>query len=314
MKMQDRVAVVTGAGQGMGKEIAKTLASLGATVVIAEICRATGEEAVRSIQATGGQAIYRQLDVRDTRSVQDVAQWMRQTYGRLDIAVNNAGIVKNAPTLETSDDDWIEVIEVNLNGVFRCCREFGRMMVEQGQGAIVNMSSNSAVIVDRPQVQPAYNASKAGVAQLTKSLAAEWAPHRVRVNAIAPGYIDTALKRDGQGTRGLDPPVDGHDSDAALRAAGRSCPACRVPDLRCCQLHHRGRVPDRRRLQRLVMPQRRFNIQYLRMRMAKRVRLRQRKYVYDRSGPPPTADLFHRRWFGCDVPGADLRLQILRLS
>jgi NAD(P)-dependent dehydrogenase (short-subunit alcohol dehydrogenase family) len=198
MKMQDRVAVVTGAGQGMGKEIAKALASLGATVVIAEINPATGEAAANDIRAAGGQAVYRRLDVRETRSVEEVAQWVRQTYGRLDIAVNNAGIVKNAPTLETGDDDWLEVVEVNLNGVFRCCRAFGRLMVAQGRGAIVNMSSNSAIIVDRPQVQPAYNASKAGVAQLTKSLAAEWAPHRVRVNAIAPGYIDTALTETGK--------------------------------------------------------------------------------------------------------------------
>jgi NAD(P)-dependent dehydrogenase (short-subunit alcohol dehydrogenase family) len=199
MKLQDRVAVVTGAGQGMGKEIAKALASLGATVVIAEINPATGEAAAEDIRAGGGQAVHRRLDVRETRSVEEVAQWIRQTYGRLDIAVNNAGIVKNAPTLETGDDDWLEVIDVNLNGVFRCCRAFGRLMVEQGRGAIVNMSSNSAVIVDRPQVQPAYNASKAGVAQLTKSLAAEWAPHRIRVNAIAPGYIDTALTDAGKG-------------------------------------------------------------------------------------------------------------------
>jgi NAD(P)-dependent dehydrogenase (short-subunit alcohol dehydrogenase family) len=199
MKMQDRVAVVTGAGQGMGKEIAKALASLGATVVIAEINPATGEAAANDIRAAGGQAVYRRLDVRETRSVEEVAQWVRQTYGRLDIAVNNAGIVKNAPTLETGDDDWLEVVDVNLNGVFRCCRAFGRLMVAQGRGAIVNMSSNSAIIVDRPQVQPAYNASKAGVAQLTKSLAAEWAPHRVRVNAIAPGYIDTALTEAGKG-------------------------------------------------------------------------------------------------------------------
>jgi NAD(P)-dependent dehydrogenase (short-subunit alcohol dehydrogenase family) len=199
MKMQDRVAVVTGAGQGMGKEIAKALASLGATVVIAEINPATGEAAANDIRAAGGQAVYRRLDVRETRSVEEVAQWVRQTYGRLDIAVNNAGIVKNAPTIETGDDDWLEVVEVNLNGVFRCCRAFGRLMVAQGRGAIVNMSSNSAIIVDRPQVQPAYNASKAGVAQLTKSLAAEWAPHRVRVNAIAPGYIDTALTEAGKG-------------------------------------------------------------------------------------------------------------------
>jgi NAD(P)-dependent dehydrogenase (short-subunit alcohol dehydrogenase family) len=199
MRMDGCVAVVTGAGQGMGKEIAKALASLGATVVIAEINQATGEETARGIQAAGGKAVYRHLDVRDTQSVAAVAAWIQQTHGRLDIAVNNAGIVKNAPTLETGDDDWLEVIDVNLNGVFRCCREFGRLMVVQGRGAIVNMASNSAVIVDRPQVQPAYNASKAGVAQLTKSLAAEWAPHHIRVNAIAPGYIDTALTDTGKG-------------------------------------------------------------------------------------------------------------------
>jgi NAD(P)-dependent dehydrogenase (short-subunit alcohol dehydrogenase family) len=198
MKMDGRVAVVTGAGQGMGKEIAKALASLGATLVIAELNPVTGEKAAMEIRNTGGKAEYCPLDVRSTRSVRAAADLIHKTYGRLDIAVNNAGIVKNAATLDTSDEDWLEVIDVNLNGVFRCCREFGRIMVEQKRGAIVNMSSNSAVIVDRPQGQPAYNASKAGVAQLTKSLAAEWAPH-VRVNAIAPGYIDTALTDTGKG-------------------------------------------------------------------------------------------------------------------
>ena len=198
MKMDGRVAVVTGAGQGMGKEIAKALASLGALVVVAELNPATGEKAAAEIRSSGGKAEYHPLDVRSTESVRAAAAHILKAHGRLDIAVNNAGIVKNAATLDTSDEDWLEVIEVNLNGVFRCCREFGRIMVEQKRGAIVNMSSNSAVIVDRPQGQPAYNASKAGVAQLTKSLAAEWAPH-VRVNAIAPGYIDTALTDTGKG-------------------------------------------------------------------------------------------------------------------
>lgn len=199
LKMDGRVAVVTGAGRGMGKETAKILASLGATVIIAELSAKTGEQTAAEIREAGGKAEFRQMDVRDTKSVQSAAQQIVRTHGRLDIAVNNAGIVKNAATLETSDADWLEVIEVNLNGVFRCCREFGRQMVAQNHGAIVNMSSNSAVIVDRPQVQPAYNASKAGVSQLTKSLAVEWAPNNIRVNAVAPGYIDTALTDAGKG-------------------------------------------------------------------------------------------------------------------
>ena len=198
MRLNNRIAVVTGAGQGMGKEIAKILARLGAMVIIAEINADTGESTAAAIRATGDSADYHPLDVRRTESVRALAQYIDATYGRLDIAINNAGIVRNAATLETSDEDWLEVIEVNLNGVFRCCREFGRLMIERGAGAIVNMSSNSALIVDRPQGQPAYNASKAGVAQLTRSLAAEWAPH-IRVNAVAPGYIDTALTDTGKG-------------------------------------------------------------------------------------------------------------------
>ena len=129
MKMDGRIAVVTGAGQGMGKEIAKALASLGATVVVAELSPKTGEATAREIISAGGKAEFRQMDVRDTKSVIAAADYIKARFGRLDIAVNNAGIVKNAATLETSDADWLEVIEVNLNGVFRCCREFGRLMV-----------------------------------------------------------------------------------------------------------------------------------------------------------------------------------------
>lgn len=198
LDMHDQIAIVTGAGQGMGKATAQLLSSLGATVIVGEINQDTGAAAADQLTREGGDAHFVPLDVRDTPSVRRLADWVQSRFGRLDILVNNAGIVKNAPTLETSDEDWLSVVDVNLNGVFRCCRELGRIMVEANAGSIVNMASNSAIIVDRPQVQPAYNASKAGVAQLTKSLAAEWAPFNVRVNAVAPGFIDTSMTEAGQ--------------------------------------------------------------------------------------------------------------------
>src|SRR3977135_3461523 len=134
VKMDGRVAVVTGAGQGMGKEIAKALASLGATLVIAELNPLTGEKVAMEIRGTGGKAEYCTLARRSPASVRPAAQQIMKAHGRLDIAVNNAGIVKNAATLDTSDEDWLEVIDVNLNGVFRCCPEFGRIMVRHTRG------------------------------------------------------------------------------------------------------------------------------------------------------------------------------------
>jgi NAD(P)-dependent dehydrogenase (short-subunit alcohol dehydrogenase family) len=111
--------------------------------------------------------------------------------GPIDILVNNAGISLGAPALDTTDQAWTQVLDTNLTGVWRCCREVGRHMVARGSGNIVNVGSMSAMIVNRPRWQPAYLASKAAVHQLTKALAAEWAPHGVRVNALAPGYILT---------------------------------------------------------------------------------------------------------------------------
>jgi NAD(P)-dependent dehydrogenase (short-subunit alcohol dehydrogenase family) len=115
------------------------------------------------------------------------------TLGPVDVLVNNAGVCFHRPAFEVPEDEWRAVWDVNVDGVWNCSRVVGEQMVQRGTGSIVNIGSISAQIVNRPQWQPAYNASKAAVHQLTKSLAAEWAPHGVRVNALAPGYIKTEM-------------------------------------------------------------------------------------------------------------------------
>ncbi|HKX16656.1 MAG TPA: SDR family oxidoreductase [bacterium] len=195
-RLEDRIAVVTGGAQGIGREIATGLAAAGALVVVADLNEEKGRKSAAALVADGHHADFVAVDVRNPAAVREAARRVTERHGRIDVLANIAGIVRNAPSVDTSDADWLDVLDVNLNGVFWCCREFGRHMLARG-GSIINMASNSALIVDRPQPQAAYNASKAGVVQLTKSLAVEWAPFGVRVNAIAPGYIGTELTRQG---------------------------------------------------------------------------------------------------------------------
>ncbi|TAL88760.1 MAG: SDR family oxidoreductase [Rhodanobacter sp.] len=193
-KLDGRVALVTGGGQGIGLAIVEALAEAGARVVIADYDEAVAQQGLATLRAKGLDAEVVLMDVTDSARVEQVAAEMIARHGKVDILVNNAGIARSQTPAETvTDEHWLNVIDVNLNGTFWCCRAFGKHMLERGDGAIVNVGSMSGFIVNKPQAQAYYNASKAAVHHLTKSLAAEWGARGVRVNAVAPTYIATPL-------------------------------------------------------------------------------------------------------------------------
>jgi NAD(P)-dependent dehydrogenase (short-subunit alcohol dehydrogenase family) len=195
-RLDGRVAVVTGAARGIGFAIAEALAEAGARVVLTDFDAKALDEALGKLAASGAQAEGEVFDVTDPAAAQRVNDAIVARHGRVDVLVNNAGIaISNHPAEDMSDAVWDRVIDVNLNGVFRACRAFGKGMLERGGGSIVNVGSMSGLIVNRPQEQANYNASKAGVHHLTRSLAAEWGARGVRVNAVAPTYIDTEMNQ-----------------------------------------------------------------------------------------------------------------------
>ncbi|NKC04238.1 SDR family NAD(P)-dependent oxidoreductase [Brucella haematophila] len=192
-------AVITGGARGIGRAIAELFVEAGATVIITDRDEAAGKQTVAELNARrpSSASLYI-LDVTDRDAAERTAEAIAAEVGVPDILVNNAGIVRNGPASETSEADWCAVIDVNLNGVFYCAQAFGKRMAAVGRGAIVNISSMCGEIVVYPQPQVAYNAAKAGVNLITKSLAVEWAKQGVRVNAVAPGYTATELTLAGR--------------------------------------------------------------------------------------------------------------------
>ncbi len=186
-------AFITGGAKGIGRSAALAFAEAGADVAIVDMDTEAAEATVREVKALGVRSLYVKADITDPDDVDRMMEKILAEFGTVDIAFNNAGICVNEKAEEMSYENWKRVIDVNLNGVFLTARAAGRVMIKNRKGCIINTASMSGHVVNVPQPQSAYNASKAGVILLTKSLAVEWAPYNVRVNSISPGYIGTKM-------------------------------------------------------------------------------------------------------------------------
>jgi len=195
-ELAGKVAVVTGAGQGIGKALARGLAAAGAAVVVADVLPQNAAAVARQIEADGGRALGLGVDVSKSAAVTSMIDAALSELNRVDILINNAGVFPRGTVLELDEDTWNAVMDVNLRGTWLCSQAAARIMVEQGEGGrIVNFASVAAF---RPALRGAhYAASKAGIVAFTRNMALEVAPYKITVNAIAPGLTDTAQPRYG---------------------------------------------------------------------------------------------------------------------
>jgi 3-oxoacyl-[acyl-carrier protein] reductase len=191
MEHSGKIAFVTGGSRGIGKEIAVALARAGADIALADIMESEARDTAAEIEAIGVRAVGYGCDVSSFEDVERVGKAFVDDFGRVDFLVNNAGITRDKLLLRMKPEDWGQVIDVNLTGVFNVVKVFSPLMLKQKSGKIVNISSVIGLMGNAGQVN--YSASKAGVLGLTKSLAREFAPRGVTVNAVAPGFIQTAM-------------------------------------------------------------------------------------------------------------------------
>ncbi len=189
--LTDTTAVVTGGARGIGYSVACTLARAGSDIVIVDILEEEGEKAAEEIKNIGRDSIFIKTDITKNKEVIEMAEKVKEEFGSVDILTNAAGIIFREKAEDVKEEHWNKTIDVNLKGLFFCCQEIGKMMIEEEKGKIINISS-----IQGEEVLPtraSYAASKGGVKQVTKSLAVEWAKYNINVNAIAPAFIRTPM-------------------------------------------------------------------------------------------------------------------------
>ena len=191
--LKNKVALVVGGGGELGRAMALGIAKAGADVAIADIKAQAANDVSEQITALGKKSVGLQVDVTDSKMVDNIVDQVIEQFGQIDILVNSAGVSLHVPAHEMTDEDWETVVKINLNGTFFCCRAVGKYMVKQQKGSIINIASMSGSITNKDSFNASYCASKGGVKMLSKQLAEQWARYNIRINSISPGYMRTQL-------------------------------------------------------------------------------------------------------------------------